>query len=153
MSCSIALNRSLTLETKDYKWQNGKKVRVQLWDTAGQEKFFSLSKSSATRINWLTCAALGYFQKSHGVAVIFDLTNRESFEKIDDFWMEQVKENSPQNVRCILIGNKEDLTAVLITYPEPGLIGGSVGKSSSKGGGSSFSWTVWLPVLRDKVTP
>jgi Ras-related protein Rab-8A len=54
----------LTLEKKVVNI-NGQEVTVCIWDTAGQEKFFSLTKS--------------YFKKADGVLVVFDLTDKVSF--------------------------------------------------------------------------
>ena len=71
-----------------------KKVRLQVWDTAGQERFRNVTKS--------------YFQSSHGLLVVYDITDKESFEKIN-FWMKNIKENAPENAKLILVGNKCDL--------------------------------------------
>ena len=71
-----------------------KKVRLQVWDTAGQERFRNVTKS--------------YFQSSQGLVLVYDITDRESFENIN-FWMENVKKNAPENVKLILVGNKYDL--------------------------------------------
>ena len=71
-----------------------KKVRLQVWDTAGQERFRNVTKS--------------YFQSSHGLLVVYDITDRESFDKIN-FWMENIKNNAPENAKLILVGNKCDL--------------------------------------------
>lgn len=45
---------------------NNHEVSVCIWDTAGQEKFFALTKN--------------YFKKADGVLIIFDLTDKNSFE-------------------------------------------------------------------------
>ena len=71
-----------------------KKVRLQVWDTAGQERFRNVTKS--------------YFQSSHGLLVVYDITDKESFEKIN-FWIENIKNNAPENAKLILVGNKCDL--------------------------------------------
>ena len=69
-------------------------MRLQIWDTAGQERFRNVTKS--------------YFQSSHGLLVVYDITDKESFEKIN-FWMKNIKENAPENAKLILVGNKCDL--------------------------------------------
>ena len=71
-----------------------KKVRLQVWDTAGQERFRNVTKS--------------YFQSSQGLLVVYDITDKESFEKIN-FWMENIKKNAPENAKLILVENKCDL--------------------------------------------
>ena len=71
---------------------------MQIWDTAGQEKFFSLTKN--------------YFNSADGVLVIFDLTDRISFDRISQYWMEQVRDKSDERSVRILIGNKVDVLEV-----------------------------------------
>ena len=71
-----------------------KKIRLQVWDTAGQERFRNVTKS--------------YFQSSHGLLVVYDITDRESFEKLN-FWVDNIKNNAPENAKFILVGNKCDL--------------------------------------------
>ena len=67
---------------------------MQIWDTAGQERFRNVAKN--------------YFQSSHGFVLIYDITDKESFQKLD-FWLEQIKNNSPKNIKLVLVGNKCDL--------------------------------------------
>jgi Ras-related protein Rab-1A len=76
--------------------QDGKVVKLQIWDTAGQERFRSITKS--------------YYAGSHGVAIVFDLANRETFDKIG-FWMKEIEGAAVGTIPCkILIGNKCDRT-------------------------------------------
>jgi Ras-related protein Rab-1A len=73
--------------------ENGKVIKLQIWDTAGQERFRSLAKS--------------YYSGSHGAAVVFDVTSRETFDRVD-FWFGELQ--GAGAVPCkILIGNKCDL--------------------------------------------
>ena len=73
---------------------NGKKIRIEIWDTAGQERFRNIAKN--------------YFQSSDGFLLVYDITKKSSFEKLD-FWNEQINLNAPKNTKYILIGNKKDL--------------------------------------------
>ena len=64
-------------------------VIVHIWDTAGQQKFFSIARN--------------YFKKADGVLVIFDITDKNSFDRkskyivgINHFWMNQIKDNAPK---------------------------------------------------------
>ena len=82
-----------------------KKVRLQIWDTAGQERFRNVTKS--------------YFQSSHGFVLVYDVTNRDSFDKTN-FWMEQIKLNGPEDPKLILVGNKSDLSNERIVSIEEG---------------------------------
>ncbi|KAH3903288.1 Rab6 family protein SCDLUD_000913 [Saccharomycodes ludwigii] len=70
-----------------------KTIRLQLWDTAGQERFRSLIPS--------------YIRDSHVAIVVYDITNKKSFEYIDK-WVEDVKNERDEVILCI-VGNKSDL--------------------------------------------
>ena len=71
-------------------------VRLQLWDTAGQERFRSLIPS--------------YIRDSHVAVVVFDITNRESFEATSK-WIADVRAQRGNDVVIVLVGNKTDLAA------------------------------------------
>ena len=73
---------------------NSKKIRLQIWDTAGQERFRNIAKN--------------YYQSSDGFIVVYDITNNESFQTLD-YWVEEIKSNSQELSRMILVGNKCDL--------------------------------------------
>ena len=74
--------------------KDGKKVLLQIWDTAGQERFRNVTKN--------------YFQASQGFILAYDLNNKESFEKVQ-YWVEEIKANAEEKIKCILIGTKCDL--------------------------------------------
>jgi small GTP-binding protein len=71
-------------------------VKCQLWDTAGQEKFAPLIKN--------------YYKNVAGVILIFDVTERYTFERLN-FWINEMKKHAPTDypISKILIGNKIDL--------------------------------------------
>ena len=72
----------------------GLNTKLQIWDTAGQEKFHSLTK--------------GFFRNTDGILLIFDLTNKESFNNIKT-WIEEVEDNSDSKTKKLLVGNKIDM--------------------------------------------
>lgn len=72
----------------------GKQIKLQLWDSAGQERFRTIASS--------------YYRGAHGVAIVFDLTDKRSFEAVES-WLEEIGEHASENARKILIGNKSDL--------------------------------------------
>ena len=78
---------------KDIQIKN-KIFRTQIWDTAGQEMFRSITRA--------------YFKNSVCACVVYDITNRNSFESIKS-WIEDCKKHSPKTIYLILIGNKVDL--------------------------------------------
>ena len=73
---------------------NKKNIRLQIWDTAGQERYRNIAKN--------------YFQSSDGFVIVYDISNTESFEKLD-YWIEQIKSNSQEYTKMILFGNKCDI--------------------------------------------
>ncbi|MCP4762312.1 MAG: GTP-binding protein, partial [archaeon] len=74
---------------------NEKKVKLQIWDTGGQERFQYVRPL--------------YYRGSMGAIILFDLTNKESFEHIAK-WMEEVRTNAG-DIPLLLVGNKSDLVA------------------------------------------
>jgi small GTP-binding protein len=73
---------------------DGQAVKLQLWDTAGQEKFRSIAKS--------------YFRHAVGVILVYDITDRKSFDDLG-LWLTDVHQLSDPNAAITLIGNKFDL--------------------------------------------
>ena len=73
---------------------DGKKIVIQIWDTAGEERFRNIAKN--------------YFKQANGFLIIYDISCNDSFEKVR-FWHEQIELNAPKNIKCIIAGNKCDL--------------------------------------------
>ena len=79
-------------------------IELKIWDTAGQERYRNITKQ--------------YFKGAEGILLIFDLTNRETFEKIYQ-WVEQLNNNiTTNNISIVLIGNKKDLPDREISFEE-----------------------------------
>eukprot|EP00966_Prymnesium_polylepis_P150066 3466641-Prymnesium_polylepis.3 len=74
----------------------GTDFHLRLFDTAGQERFRRLTAF--------------YLQGSKGVVIVFDLTDRESFDEIEGYWLPKVKEVSPE-AQIMLLANKADLAS------------------------------------------
>ena len=72
----------------------GKTVKLQLWDTAGQEKYKSMVSS--------------YYRGANVALVVFDITNHSSFDSLP-IWIENYYKNGPEQKNIILIGNKKDM--------------------------------------------
>ena len=77
-----------TIEVKN------KNIKIQIWDTAGQEQFQSITRT--------------YYNGAIGALLVYDITKHETFEHIDK-WLSELKANGSKDVCCILIGNKKDL--------------------------------------------
>ena len=79
-----------------------KKIKMQIWDTAGQERFKNIIAS--------------YYRGAHGILLIYDVTDKESFKNLSN-WLIEIEKNANKNVLKILIGNKTDLEEKrVITY-------------------------------------
>lgn len=88
---------------KTFKLKNGKKIKLQIWDTGGQERFDFIRSA--------------YYRGAMGVVIMFDLSNRESFDHLPK-WIEEVKSNIG-DLPMLIVGNKNDLVNErLITYEE-----------------------------------
>ena len=73
---------------------NGKPIKLQIWDTAGQEEFRAITRS--------------YYRSSAAALVVFDVARRETFRNASR-WVEDVRSNSNRDVILVLVGNKCDL--------------------------------------------
>ena len=74
---------------------NGTPLSLDIWDTAGQETYKSLTK---------------YFYKGAKMALlVYDITRKESFDNIKSFWYDQIKEFGDEGVILGIVGNKCDM--------------------------------------------
>ena len=80
---------------KNIELPEGKSILMDIWDTAGQEKHRALAKI--------------FYKNSKAVLLVYDITNKKSFEEIKNYWYEQVKESSDKDTILALVGNKNDL--------------------------------------------
>lgn len=69
-------------------------IKLQIWDTAGQESFRSITRS--------------YYRDAAGALLVYDITRRESFNHLTR-WLEEARQNGNPNMTIMLIGNKCDL--------------------------------------------
>jgi Ras-related protein Rab-1A len=84
---------------------DGTAVKLQIWDTAGQERFRTITKS--------------YYRGSNGVIIVYDITDRESFEQVQH-WMCEVDAHASADVCRLLVGNKADLAEKRAVKTEEG---------------------------------
>jgi small GTP-binding protein len=75
---------------------NGDDVKLQIWDTVGQERFRSVSRA--------------YFRNAVGAILVYDITSMKSFEDLT-IWLTDIQTLSVPNARILLVGNKSDLEA------------------------------------------
>lgn len=67
--------------------------KLQIWDTGGQERFRSISRT--------------YYRGAHGVLIVYDITDNESFKNIQK-WIEELKNYGSNGICKVIIGNKID---------------------------------------------
>ena len=70
---------------------DGKQIKLQIWDTAGQEAFRSITRS--------------YYRGAAGALLVYDITRRETFNHLTT-WLEDARQHSNSNMVIMLIGNK-----------------------------------------------
>ena len=72
----------------------GKSVKLNIWDSAGQERFRTIVNT--------------YYRGAHGIIVVYDTTDRDSFDHLQD-WLSDVSELAEPNARKMLVGTKVDI--------------------------------------------
>ncbi|KAH0792669.1 Ras-related protein Rab-8A [Histomonas meleagridis] len=75
-----------------------KPIKLQVWDTLGQEQYRTITKA--------------FLRGADGIFLIFDYTNKSSFEMLGD-WMDSIIKNSDGHITVFLIGNKCDQEKVV----------------------------------------
>ena len=80
---------------KDFEFPGGEKITLDIWDTAGQEKFRAL-----TRI---------FYKNAKAVIIVYSITNKQTFDEAKNYWYEQVKQNCHSDVIIAIAANKCDL--------------------------------------------
>ena len=83
----------IDFKTKKIKFKDGKNYKVDFYDTAGQEKYKSIS--------------INTIKNADGILLMYDITNRESFEAISN-WMKGIIDRKGNDFPIILVGNKID---------------------------------------------
>ena len=73
---------------------NDQVFKIEIWDTAGQERYKSITAA--------------YYKGAKGALIVYDTTQKTSFENIDK-WMSEIKEKSSKDMKLMIIGNKIDL--------------------------------------------
>jgi len=73
---------------------DGKQIKLQIWDTAGQESFRSITRS--------------YYRGAAGALLVYDISRRDTFNHLSR-WLDEVRQNANAHMTIMLIGNKSDL--------------------------------------------
>ena len=95
---SFDLDNASTCGADYYKKElkiNNRKILLDIWDTAGQEKFHSVGRQ--------------FYRNSYIIIMVYDMTNIKSFEEIKNYWINDVLEHGEKYKIIALVGNKIDL--------------------------------------------
>ena len=84
---------------------NDRNVRVQIWDTAGQESYRSITRS--------------YYKSSTCAFIVYDITNKKSFTNVTS-WLNECREMCFKDILICLVGNKTDLESKRVVSKEEG---------------------------------
>eukprot|EP01128_Nolandella_sp_AFSM9_P001222 TRINITY_DN1132_c0_g1_i2.p1 TRINITY_DN1132_c0_g1~~TRINITY_DN1132_c0_g1_i2.p1 ORF type:complete len:210 (-),score=25.61 TRINITY_DN1132_c0_g1_i2:173-802(-) len=82
---------------------NGKNVKLQIWDTSGQERFRTITSS--------------YYRGGHGILVVFSVTDSESFRNVRS-WLQECERYACESVTKLIVGTHIDLDSDRIVAPE-----------------------------------
>ncbi|XP_035397432.1 ras-related protein Rab-39B isoform X1 [Cygnus olor] len=120
----------------------GKRIKLQIWDTAGQERFRSITRA--------------YYRNSVGGLLLFDITNRRSFQNVHE-WLEETKVHvQPYQIVFVLVGHKCDLdTQRQVTRHEAEKLAAAYGKQSWRRlmQSTTGAWLPWALYLQLLLTP
>ena len=81
--------------SKTFQLSDGLLVNCLIYDTGGQEKFKSINTH--------------YYRKANAILLLYDITDKSSFEDINDFYIKEIRERCNKNIPVALVGNKLDL--------------------------------------------
>ncbi|KAJ5070768.1 ras-related protein rabd2a-like [Anaeramoeba ignava] len=84
---------------------NGDTIKLQIWDTAGAERFRTIISS--------------YYRGANGIMLIYDVTDQDSFDNIKT-WIKDIQEKAPDDANIMLIGTKIDLVSKRVVDTETG---------------------------------
>eukprot|EP00003_Mantamonas_plastica_P007936 TRINITY_DN167_c0_g1_i1.p1 TRINITY_DN167_c0_g1~~TRINITY_DN167_c0_g1_i1.p1 ORF type:complete len:223 (+),score=66.28 TRINITY_DN167_c0_g1_i1:50-670(+) len=90
--CTIGVD----FKIRTVKHDSGKVVKMQIWDTSGQDRFRAITRS--------------YYHGATTVFVVFDTTDVSSFHSVGS-WMKEVDNYSPEDIQTLLVGTKTDMEA------------------------------------------
>ena len=95
----------LDFRLKTINLKDDRKVKIQIWDTAGEDRFRSITRN--------------YYKGAKGILLIFDVTDKETFTHVRD-WIERIHEESPEGITICLVGNKIDMNESRVISNEEG---------------------------------
>ena len=92
--CVTSLSAQFVSKTVEYN-NIQKAIKFDIWDTAGQEKYRSIAKI--------------FYKDAKIVCLVYDITDRHSFQQIKEYWSNQIKNNADSDTIIAVVANKSDL--------------------------------------------
>ena len=86
---------SYTSKNSTFPEYGNKTIKFEIWDTAGQERYRALTKM--------------FYKDANAAIMVYDITRKDSFEELKNYWSEQIKESSPEGIILVIAANKSDL--------------------------------------------
>ena len=86
--------------TKIFKMNDSSLIKLQMWDTAGQENFISLIRT--------------YYKDVGGAIIMYDVCDKNTFNRVH-FWYNELKKNALEDYPILIVGNKIDGNRVVNT--------------------------------------
>lgn len=93
--------------TRNMLSEEKKKIKCQIWDTVGQEKFKAISTS--------------YYRGAIGAFLVYDITKQATFDNLEK-WLKELREYGEQQMMIMLVGNKSDLKHLRVVKSEDAAI-------------------------------
>ena len=104
-SYNYVATMGLDFKQKVIKLQNGVLVHLRIFDTAGQERFKSIS--------------LNFIKKANGILLLYDISNKASFDSVNK-WIDSINDVAKEKISIVLVGNKCDLEDERMVTKEEG---------------------------------
>ena len=92
---NVILSSSAQFISKTVELNDEQSIKFEIWDTAGQERFRSLAKI--------------FYKDAKAIILVYDITNKVSFENLQNYWFKEIEENSLSDAILVIVGNKSDL--------------------------------------------
>ena len=95
----VAFRAGVEFDSRAVKLAGGEAANLEIWDTAGQESYLSITRS--------------YYRGTDCCLLVYDVTRRESFDHLGR-WLQEARQNAANpDLVLMLVGNKADLEAAV----------------------------------------
>ena len=102
--CISSISAQFVSKTIDYQGYGA--IKYDIWDTAGQERYRSMAKI--------------FYKDAKVIIFVYDITNQNTFDGIQNYWYEQIKINCEKDAILAVVANKNDLYGEQVVADEVG---------------------------------